>query len=302
MPDSFYDGTNVTRQKYCSKVQEVITTYNPNKHIPPPSKSHLRVMTYNIFMHQNAYGSDNLLELEEVIKSARPDVIFMQEVLDTSTWPRSRFSLMMARNGYGMWHFAQHTSKSQNLGNVVAVKDGIRVLERYKIDLPEPYYTKWGRHIMSREEELENITPKWKSGRTVSHLTIMLEDRVTKLHLLSTHLGCEWTNENRIEQSKFLVERVGKMKDGMYILGGDFNAWPDSAEIQLFTGSGVGKNVFDDLNWNSPKYTCWVGTPVDYILTGSGLHGKAIGAYVYYTLASDHLPLIADLNITVARV
>lgn len=291
----------MTRGKYCSKVKEVINALNPNQYIPSPSPNHLRIMTFNIFMQQNAYGKDNLMELERVIKTVQPDVIFLQEVLEGSDFSRNRFSQMMRKNGYGNWMLAQHTSKSQNLGNVVAVKDGIRVIERDQLDLPEPFYVKRDRNIMTKEEELEGLIPKWKSGRTAAHLTILLADGTTKLHLLSTHLGCEWTNENRLEQARFLVDLVNNTTDGMVVLGGDFNAWPDSEEVQLFTRSDVGRNVFDDINWNSPKYTCWVGTPVDYILIGRGLQGKVDGAYVYYTLASDHLPLIADFNIAVSK-
>jgi endonuclease/exonuclease/phosphatase family metal-dependent hydrolase len=184
---------------------------------------------------------------------------------------------------------------------MVAVKDNIKVNDRYRVDLPEPFYIRSGRHILSKEEELDCPTPGFKSGRTASHVTIMLEDNTTKLHLLSTHLGCEWTNENRMEQARFLLNRVIELADETFILGGDFNAWPNATEVQLFTRSDVGRNVFDDLRWELPKYTCWVGTPVDYIFAGRALHGKVSGAYVYYTLASDHLPLIADFDISIAR-
>jgi endonuclease/exonuclease/phosphatase family metal-dependent hydrolase len=58
------------------------------------------------------------------------------------------------------------------------------------------------------------------------------------------------------------------------------------------------KSTFDVLGVPNPKYTCWAGTTIDFILLkeDTDLAKRLYKSFVYYTDASDHLPVVADFN------
>jgi endonuclease/exonuclease/phosphatase family metal-dependent hydrolase len=47
----------------------------------------------------------------------------------------------------------------------------------------------------------------------------------------------------------------------------------------------------------APKFTTWNGTTVDFIYLKNGWNLPIIGCYSYYSAASDHLPIIMDVQI-----
>ncbi len=53
---------------------------------------------------------------------------------------------------------------------------------------------------------------------------------------------------------------------------------------------------FDLLGWQGPKVTNWFGAVLDFVFFSPDWPLPLKGAYVYYTDASDHLPVVVDVK------
>ena len=121
-----------------------------------------------------------------------------------------------------------------------------------------------------------------------------------RILLANTHLDLE--EGNRVQQV-YQLDTILKNSEYPVILGGDFNALPDSGEIKSlnnsFTGwKGVLHHTFPDDN---PNRT------IDYLFLRNAPKEKSVKytiKFIDYKVitgvnASDHLPLIADILLTV---
>lgn len=276
-------GQGPSKKGYKAYISAIIAK-NQNRHIPRCARSHLRVMTYNIHLGEDMDGKDNTDGIEAVIRDVDPDVIFFQGVRTFARRPGQPFHEMLKRMKYADWNFARHTiTKGEQFGNMVVSK--FPVHSKHNTELPDPFNT------------------SGSPGRSVAHSTIILSQlngiKINEeIHLVSAHFRSEKSNRTRLEHARFIQDRLNILSPhGLYIIGGDLSATPISQEV-LTLSDGFCRTPFQDLQWTSPKFTCWTGNTVDYLIAGSSLAGETRGAYVYYSLASDHLPIIADYDVT----
>ncbi|HEU4947691.1 MAG TPA: endonuclease/exonuclease/phosphatase family protein [Kribbella sp.] len=239
----------------------------------------LKVLTYNI---HHAQGADGVLDLERiasVIEDSGADVIGLQEV-DRHWSARSNWEDQPA------W---------------LAERLDMHVAYAANLDLPpvnpgEPN-RQYGTAILSRfpiKDFHNTLLPKYPGQEQRGLLEATISVRGKTMRLANTHLTHN-NNAERLEQAQQVVQLLGSSQSAT-VLVGDLNARPDAPEIITLTSQwsdtwaevGVG-----------PGYTLEADNPtarIDYILHGEAV--QAGSAEVLDTLASDHLPVLANLTLS----
>jgi endonuclease/exonuclease/phosphatase family metal-dependent hydrolase len=120
----------------------------------------------------------------------------------------------------------------------------------------------------------------------------LLEGRWTldgrAFRFLNTHLGL--TVEARLAQVRAIVAEL-RREDGPLILVGDLNALPDSEELRLLDADGLAQAGPPEL------FTISSDRPdrrIDYVLVSP--HFRVVEAFTVPSPASDHLPMVAELE------
>ena len=230
----------------------------------PAEHGPVTVMTYNI--HQ-AFGIDNKLDLQEIVDTIRradPDIIGLQEA-DAGRVP----SLSVDQVLWLSRKLNMYSAYGPSWGSTY----GVAVLSKYPI-------VEHQRYLLTSEEQQRACleTRIDVQGRNLSffavHLGLNVEERERQLHELLAYTA------------EAPAPRV---------LVGDFNANPDSHEIGRVLGQF--ENGFA-LGGTGSGYTSPAEAPqetIDYVFVSPDIH--IVSAKVMPSLASDHLPVVADLEI-----
>ncbi|MET3697885.1 endonuclease/exonuclease/phosphatase family metal-dependent hydrolase [Bacillus oleivorans] len=235
----------------------------------------VKVMSYNI---HHAEGLDRVLDLEriaKVIEDSSADIIGLQEV-DNHWSERSNFE------DQAKWlaeRLDMHYTYAANLDNEPLNPGeprrqyGTAVLSKYPI-------------IASKNYPLTKIGDTEQRGL----LETVINVKGYHLNFYNTHLAL--TSAEREMQIKEIIEIASKT-NGPKVIVGDMNAVPDSIEMQsLFSHY---KDAFADQN---EAYTFPANQPnrtIDYIFTSNEI--QTANAEVISTIASDHLPITAELTL-----
>lgn len=242
----------------------------------------LRVMTYNI---QHGVGMDRRLDLERIaaaIAESGAELVALQEVdrhfgqrsgfADQAGWLAERLSMDHA---YGC---------SLDLAPGGADRPrrqyGNALLSRYPID--EPSTT-----LLPRSELAGNPEDRCL-------LTGRIQLAGTPIRIHNTHLH-QSTPQGRLTQARRVRELIGTAPEPV-ILCGDFNAAPDTEEVReigrglIDAWSRAGRGRGHTFNARAPRIR------IDYVLTSPEL--VATAATVLDTPASDHRPVLAELELT----
>lgn len=235
----------------------------------------LRVMTYNIH-HANppSKARDSVIDIEavaRVIREAGPDLVALQEIDVHNT--RSGVDLHEAEALAGLTGMHCYFAKAMDYRGGAY---GDAVLSRFPIEdnlsyqLPAPAGT--------REEvrSLAIIKVRLPGGQ--------------ETYFASTHLGL--SEEARLLQARRLKEILTGLSLPV-IIGGDFNATPESAPIRLLD-SALTRSCLDDcpltIPTEQPRHT------IDYLMFRPAEAFRALRTLtIPETYASDHLPVVAEL-------
>lgn len=236
----------------------------------------LRVMAYNIH-HCNPPSKPDFIDIAAVVKTIRnqnPDLVALQEVdVDTE------------RSGKG------------NQAEIIAEKLGMQVFFGKAIDYEGGEY---GVAILSDYSISEGTVHKLptKSGtngesRVLATAKIHLPNGM-ELLFGSTHLDSQKDSTNRLLQIEEIVE-ISSDVEIPFIIAGDFNATPGSEVINILDGSFTRtcSNCAPTIPVKNPTKA------IDFI---AFKHPKQKIDIVDHKVinekyASDHLPIVADLNI-----
>ncbi len=241
--------------------------------IVPASKKLLRVMTYNIHV---GVGMDKKLDLEriaDVINRERPHLVALQEV-DRGvrrTEGKDELAELAALT-------RMHSAFAHNL-DYQGGQYGVAVLSRFPI-----------RHIDHRKYENRREAER----RGMLRVELDVDGKV--LHFVSTHLDHQHA-DGRLFECEQLLGYLANIS-GPLIVAGDFNDEPSGGGCKLVLGR------FSDA-WLSGRagsegFTYPADKPVkriDYIFTRPAERMKTKKAWIVNTLASDHLPVVADVEI-----
>lgn len=231
----------------------------------------IRVLSYNI---HHGEGTDGRVDLERsaaVIRSARPDLVALQEV-DNKT----------QRTG--------HVDQTARLAELT----GMRAMFCKQLDYEGGDY---GQAVLSRLP-ISEPTIHWLPGqpdrerRIAAEVTVEMGKR--KLIFITTHLHHN-NAEIRTQQANALNEIFMARTDPV-ILAGDLNALPDSAVLSVLNTSWTSAT----LNSDSPTFTFPSPRPerqLDYVLTRSAKTLLPVSSQVLAeAMASDHRPLLVEFS------
>jgi endonuclease/exonuclease/phosphatase family metal-dependent hydrolase len=241
-----------------------------------PLLGSLVVMTYNIHILNppSKPGETDIAATAKVITDADPDFVFLQEVDKNS-----------GRNGYSgdqaedlaaltKMNFVFFSATSVGRGSY-----GVAVLSKYPLKTVKKY-------LLTKENE---ATEQRVLGTAVVDLP-----GIDSLMLAATHLQHN-SATNRLQQVKDITKLIGPVK-GRVILGGDLNEMESATEFfdvfdAMFTRTCKGGNCPPTFSAQLPK------SVIDYIAykPSDAFNVKSHKVISEY-YASDHLPVIAELN------
>lgn len=233
----------------------------------------IRVLSWNLHYGVSVKPRVALDDILDTISAEDPDVVLLQEV--SRGWVLAGGSDMLTWLASGLDMTAAWSPAADGqFGNVVLSKYPLAQVRAQRL----PY----------------GAGPQKRSfiSATVAH-------PLADVQVTSTHLQHRVQNaETRLEQVDALLEHVDSAdNNGATILGGDFNAEPDSVEIETLT-QATWLSTLDAVG-NSNQNTSPSDDPavrIDWLFTGSGLQTETAQVLQGKT-ASDHLPLVADLTI-----
>jgi endonuclease/exonuclease/phosphatase family metal-dependent hydrolase len=247
----------------------------------------VKLLSYNIRF--GGRGREN--ELAQVIRSIAPDLVVFQEATDT------------------------------------------RVISRLANEANLPFWSARPEHSIGYISRLDIAHHEWHypAGAKHSFLEIVLqgsEARIFGLHLSSTF--SKWSERRRVREITSLLASIERHQEGFHVLVGDFNtlapgetldvrrmpAWIrglvwlsgrdiQRATIQLMRDSGY-IDGYRTLHPDKKGYTFPVWDPhlrLDYVFLPKQFAGQLLHCEVITeaakTRASDHLPLLAEVELDV---
>ena len=235
----------------------------------------IRVLTYNIHHGQGTDGRFDLPRVAEVINSARPDLVALQEV-DQGT----------ERSG-GVYQLAELERLTKMHGefgkamNYFGGGYGVAVLSRWRL-------SKTGNHPLASLPDREPRTALTVQVRAGEHGPV--------LRFTSTHLDQGRETELRLLQARSLDELLvhGDRQPQPGILAGDMNARPDSDVLQL-----LGEQWTNASAETSPPPAGRPRPRGDHVLFRPAKDWRVIeSTLIDETVASDHRPLLVVLEWT----
>lgn len=253
-------------------VVALATTAGSRPTSTPPSL--LKVATYNI---RHAVGEDDVLDTKRIADTIRDlDIAFLNEV--DVNWARSGFAdqtrLIATEANFAYYAFGPSLALPQL--NLAPSHYGNAILSRHPIIRAERFALP---RLAGKEERSALLVEVSLSGQPLT--------------VIATHLGLD-ANE-RGEQVQALGQIVQDVRTPV-ILAGDFNARPDSPEIQfvasLLTPTEELAAQPVGLTFPNPNPTA----RIDYIFTSRDLSEHVVYHDVPKISGSDHLPVVAHID------
>lgn len=245
----------------------------------------LRVMAYNI---QAGAGADHVFDLErqaEAIQAEHPDLLGLEEV-DVDWGTRSDYTdeaEWLAHRLHMHVFFAPIYDLPPDRAGAPDRRFGVALLSRYPI-----MYAR-NREITRLSTQVPDPVPAPAPGFP----EVLVNAHGMPLWVYVTHL--DYRGDPSVREAQVAdMNAIMDQRHGRKLLLGDFNAQPDDPELApLWT------RLTDALTVVGARHTpTWpAGAPVkriDYITYTPGI--RTIDAYVPDTLASDHRPVVADLQ------
>ena len=240
---------------------------------PAAAKRILSVMTYNIHV---GVGMDKKLDLQRIaniIDAARPDLVGLQEVDRGVKRTEGKDEIAELAEMTGMeYAFAPNLDYQGG-------KYGVAILSRFPIKKTE--------HQM-----FENKREAERRGM----LRVEVEVDGKTLNFVTTHLDYQF-EDGRLFETEQMLKFLESVK-GPVIVVADLNDEPTGSAYKLM------RTKFDDAWVKSGEKTDGFSYPadkavkrIDHIFFSRGGRIRAKNALVIETLASDHRPVMADLEI-----
>lgn len=230
----------------------------------------MRIVTYNT---RGSLGQNNIVSTSRIVELLRPysaDILCFQEVYRNSPTRQMEDQPVMLGTGLNRQFIFQANR------NFIAAGYGLGIA--FRGDLIE---------------QKKHLLPGGKEQRGALELRLRNVGGLRTLTVFCTHWGL--TEEERLEQSSTLAEIVAA-SSGPTIVCGDLNAPSDSIPVThlLATANLIDAGAMYDCNTfvsSNPTQR------IDYILHTSDLKISAIE--VIKSEASDHLPVIADIHLSI---
>lgn len=230
-------------------------------------------MTYNIHV---GVGMDKKLDLQriaDVITRERPDLVGLQEVDRNVKRTEGKDEILelakMLRMDYAFGHNLDYQGGQY----------GVAVLSRFLIHKVD--HQKYENRREAERRGMVRVEVE-VAGRTINFAT--------------THLDYQYP-DGRLFETEQMLRFLDGVKDPLIVVG-DFNDEPAGSACKLmlerFDDAWISSRAKGDgLSYPADK----PGKRIDYIFYRKGSGVRARKAWVVNTLASDHLPVMAELEI-----
>ena len=244
--------------------------------VPHAFAKTIRVMTYNIHV---GIGMDKKLDLKriaEVINKEKPDLVGLQEV-DRGVQRTQRIDEIIELSKLTHMDYAFAFNLPYQGGQY-----GVAILSRFPIRATE-------HRLYKNLREAER--------RGLIRAEVKIDGRL--VHFVTTHLDYQH-DDGRLFEAQQMLAFLSDVK-GPLIVVGDFNDTPagDTSKLMrsLFDDAWAVRPTDEGFSYPADKPT----KRIDYIFMRrtDGIRTKR--AWIVETLASDHIPVVADLEIGAAR-
>ena len=232
----------------------------------------LRVMTYNIHV---GVGMDKKLDLQriaDVINKERPDLVGLQEV-DRGVERTQKKDEIVELAALTKMEYAFAPNLDYQGG-----KYGVAILSRFPI-----------RNVDHRMYQNKREAER----RGMIRVEVKLDGKM--VNFVTTHLDYQF-QDGRLFEAEQMLEFLRDIK-GPLIIVGDFNDEPIGTAYKLML------NKFDDAWMDTKQPTTGFSYPadkpikrIDYIFVRRSDGVKVKKTWVVETLASDHIPVVAELE------
>jgi len=243
----------------------------------------LKILTYNIFHGEKYYepGNSNIDAVAELINKHNPDFVALQEV-DSMTARSARLNNGIRKDI--MLELSKKTGMNTIFGKAMNHGGG-----------------GYGEGILSKqpiESQLHQLpTPKGGEPRVLLTTVYTLKNG-KKIILAGTHL-CHEYEENRIAQAEYIADFARKSDIPVVVLG-DFNFNPNEEPYYRIIRSM--KDAMKE--FGNPQLTYPYDNPaerLDYIFLDNKNNWKIKKINIIQNNASDHVPVIAVLNLKIKK-
>ena len=242
----------------------------------------IRVLVYNIHAGKDAKGVDNLARIAEIVRASEADIALLQEV-DRGTTRSGQTDQPRVLAGLTGFHVAFGKTLDYQGGEY-----GIAILSRWPI----------------RSDTLISlpvIPPQQRSGG--SHeprgaLRALIEGPAGRLEFLNTHIDASRDDFYRLQEMAKILQLATnaiQVRNGSTFVGGDLNAEPGSAVIDMIRPSRL-RDAWPECGQGS-GLSYPADNPVkriDYLLLPSDW--RCVSGKVIETDASDHRPVLFVLR------
>jgi endonuclease/exonuclease/phosphatase family metal-dependent hydrolase len=237
----------------------------------------LRIVSYNI---HKGVGTDRHLRLDriaEIVRHYDPHVVCLQEVIWNEVAQGHRTQPQVLARAIGLPHAVVALNCHRSMGTY-----GNMTLSRFPIEA---------------DENLD-LTIPFKKARAALYTRIRLPH--APLHVFNAHLGL--ANYERLRQMRELVADTPRVApDGEAVVyAGDMNDWRHRLYSEVLEEAGFRCAVGDADDPGHCTYPSWfpVGTLDKFFVRGAVRASKVHPSRLALArVASDHLPLIAELEV-----
>jgi len=233
----------------------------------------LRVMTYNIHVGVGMDKQLDLARIANVIKEQQPALVGLQEVDRGVKRTQGVDEIAELARLTGMQYAFAHNLDYQ------AGQYGVAILSRFPI-------------LKVDHRKYENKREAERRG--MLRIEVDLGGRVVSF--ATTHLDYQY-EDGRVFETEQLLKFLSEVS-GPLILVGDFNEEPTAGATQLLTGHF--RDVWTAVKSETPGSSYPADKPskrIDYIFFRPQSGIKARRAWVVETLASDHIPVVCELEL-----
>jgi endonuclease/exonuclease/phosphatase family metal-dependent hydrolase len=247
--------------------------WQPVEPVAPDGNEPLRMMQYNLHVGFSTAGRLDLEAIAAVIEAADADVVTLQEVsrgwvitgpVDMLSWLAQRLDMVPV---------AGPTADDGQFGN--------GILSRYPV-------------VAVERGDLPSEGQALKRG----YLQVDVDAGETTVRVIATHLYqyIDKPEDSVIRQTQVAALLAGWNSAPRTVIAGDFNAWPEHAEMVMMGDAGL--QDVGGLLGSGPAYTNPADAPVqriDYIWLSPDLTPSSFA--MPQTTASDHLPLLVTVQL-----
>jgi endonuclease/exonuclease/phosphatase family metal-dependent hydrolase len=231
----------------------------------------VRVMTYNIHVGMGMDKQLDLARIASVIERERPDLVALQEVDRGVRRTNGVDQIRELARLTGMDFAFAHNLDYQG------GQYGVAVLSRRPVLAIDHR-----RFLHLREAERRGL------------LRVEVEMGGRRLSFVTTHLDFQH-DDNRLHEARQLLAALANL-DMPLIVAGDFNDEPRGETYRLMTSRFADAWVAAARAGEGFTYPADKPSKrIDYVFVGPGVRVRS--ARVVETLASDHVPLVADLEV-----